>query len=200
MGERIFKFDQSDQKLCNFKSDQKSSNHNLTKDSTNRPYGPGIEAVLPPEYRTRDLHTILPDWLLKNRICPTQIVAIQHDLNLHVCKYITTYLDYAVLNNFKQSYQPQNTVSNQKPSYTDRTDDNSFTNQYFSTNEVPTNTILQYLGNNYVKLIPDNARDTEYLYAPDLVSTHIPSTNNDFSIVRTSHTFTSYFSSLEVKE
>jgi len=187
----FFEKDQSDKKLCIINNEQESSNKN-EENTTNRPYGPGIEATLPSEYRTRYLHTILPDLILKNRICPTQIIVIQHDLNLHVCKHVSNYIKYTVVNNFNRSYQPPINLTDQKQSYNDRSHQKYPTINYFPTNDVPTSTILQYLGNNYVKLVPYCARDNEDLHAEDLVSTHTPSTNNS-NIVRTSHTFTTYF-------
>ena len=100
-------------------NEQISSNKNK-ENVTNRPYGPRIEATLPPEYRTQDLHTILPNWILKNRICPTNIIAIRHDLNLHVCTHVSNYLKYAVVNNFDRSYQPPINLTDQKQLYDDQ--------------------------------------------------------------------------------
>ena len=116
------------------KYEQKSYNKNLKEDSTNRPQSPGIETVFPPESCVRDLHTILPDWLLKNCIFPTQIVAIKYNLDLCMYKHITVYLDYAVLNDSDRLCQPQNFINDQKKTYKNKSDNKNPTNKHFSTN------------------------------------------------------------------
>ena len=81
-------FEESNRFLNQKVSEKCSANDTAETQINSITYGPGYKHILPTVYCSRNINDILPNWMLKNKICPTQITTIQHDTNEHVWKSV----------------------------------------------------------------------------------------------------------------